>query len=83
MRGYELVIWGTAEAATSGVTARYNAGTARAAVFDVPSSRGERAFSLFVVELPLAAASAPVTVVGEGPGAEEQVPPQARLCRRS
>jgi hypothetical protein len=55
-RGYRHVIWGTAPRETSRVTAGYT----RAAIF-----RSAR-FAVFVVELPLAAASGPVTVTAEG-----------------
>jgi hypothetical protein len=44
---------------------------------------GEPPFSLFVMELPVAAACGPVTVVGEGPDATERIPPQSKLCERA
>ena len=68
VRGYALVIWGTAGASTE-VTARFNGGTARAMVIKVGPQLarrlGESPFSLFVVELPLSAACATVTVAAE------------------
>ena len=80
VRGYAYVIWGTAGAATE-VVARFNGGTARAAVFSVGPGLarrfGESAFRLFVLELPLSAACGPVAVAGE------RIPPQAELCERA
>jgi hypothetical protein len=35
------------------------------------------------MELPLAAACGPVTVVGEGPEATERIPPERKLCERA
>ncbi len=88
VRGYQLVIWGTAPAATSEVLARFDSGRARAVVIKVPSNRapwtfGESPFSLFVVELPLAAACGSVTVTGDGPGAIDRIPPRTGLCERA
>jgi hypothetical protein len=40
-------------------------------------------FGLFVMELPLSAACAPVTVTGEGPDTTERIPPRPRLCERA
>jgi hypothetical protein len=86
VRGYAFVIWGTAGASTD-VTARFAGGTARSAVIDVPAplarSFGEPPFSLFVMELPLAAGCAPVTVAGEGADATERIPVQTKLCEAS
>lgn len=65
VRAYERVVWGTAGPAASEVTACFRGGRARAAVLPVPRRLarrfGERAFGLFVVEVPLWAAG-PVTV---------------------
>ena len=88
VRGYEFVIWGTAQAATSDVVARFNSGTARAAVFNVPSNRapwtfGEPPFVLFVFELPLSAACGSVTVHGDRSEATERIPPRRKLCGRA
>ena len=86
VRGYAYVVWGTARASTSEVVARFEAGTARAAVFTVAPelarTLGEPPFGLFVLELPLAAACAPVTVLARDEAAE-RIPRRARLCRRS
>ena len=55
VRGYALVIWGTAGASTE-VVARFAGGTARAAIIKVSRelarTLGEPPFSLFVMELP-------------------------------
>jgi len=94
VRGYELVIWGTAPASTKDVEARFRDGVGRAALFKVgePLARdfGERSFSLFVVELPLGAACAPITVKRRGPGTDQRIRPRARggpgfrtLCDRA
>lgn len=88
VRGYEYVVWGTAAAGTSDVVAHSNAGRARASVFQVPSDRapwsfGESPFSLFVVELPLAAACGSVTVARDGRDATERIPPKTTLCLRA
>ena len=86
VRGYLFVIWGTTGASTD-VVARFTGGMARAAVFKVapPLARnfGELPFGLFVMELPLAAACAPVTVAGERPDATERIPPRTKLCERA
>ena len=75
VRGYALVIWGTAGASAE-VTARFSGGTARALVIKVGPKLarplGESPFSLFVVELPLSAACATVTVAANG--ATERIP---------
>jgi hypothetical protein len=85
-RGYEYVIWGTAGGSAE-VVASSAGGTAQAAVFSVgpglARDLGEPPFSLFVMELPLAAACGPVTVVGEGQDATEGIAPQSRLCERA
>jgi hypothetical protein len=82
VRGYELVIWGTAAAGTTAVSARFRGGIARAAVLGVRPKLarrlGERPFSLFVLELPLAAACDAITVRDDG--ATERIPPRRRLC---
>lgn len=86
VRGYAFVIWGTTGASTD-VVARFAGGTARAAVFKVPpglaQNFGESPFGLFVMELPLSAACAPVTVTGDGPDATERIPPRHKLCERA
>ena len=86
VRGYEYVIWGTA-GASADVVASFTDGTAQAAVFRVgpglARDLSEPPFSLFVMELPLAAACGPVTVVANGPDATERIPPHTRLCERA
>lgn len=86
VRGYAYVIWGTAGASTD-VVARFTGGTAQAAVFRVgpklARNFGESPFGLFVIELPLSAACATVTVAGKGPDATERIPPQPKLCERA
>lgn len=80
------MIWGTAGASTD-VVARFTGGTAQAAVFRVgpklARNVGESPFGLFVIELPLSAACATVTVAGKGPDATERIPPQPKLCERA
>jgi hypothetical protein len=80
------VVWGTAGASTD-VVARIADGTAQAAVMrvgrDLARKFGESPFSLFVVELPVSAACAAVTVAGEGPDATERIPPRTKLCDRA
>lgn len=88
VRGYRFVIWGTAPPGMTEVVARFNAGVAHAAVFKVPSNRapwtfGERPFALFVVEVPLAAACDPVTLVGAGATAAARVARRPAICARS
>ena len=56
VRGYELVVWGTAPASTRRVVAYHPGGRATAAVFRV------RRGSVFVVELPVGAAGQPIDV---------------------
>ena len=84
VRGYALVIWGTAGPSTA-VTARFNGGTARALVIKVGPKLarrlGESPFSLFVVELPLSAACATVMVAANG--ATERIPARPRECARA
>ena len=81
--GYAYVIWGTA-GASHHVLARFSGGTARAAIIRVPARLahilGEPPFRLFVLELPLTAACAAVTMRG---AATERLPPQPRLCNRA
>ena len=62
-RGYGCVIWGTAPPGTREVVARFDGGSARAAIIRVPARRsfGETPFVLFVVELPLGAGPATMT----------------------
>jgi hypothetical protein len=85
VRGYAYVIWGAAGTSTD-VVVRFAGGAAQAPVFRVGAklarSIGESPFGLFVVELPLSAACAFVTVAGNGPDATERIPPQPRLCDR-
>ena len=72
---------------TGSVTARFAGGTARAAVIEVPArlarSLGESPFSLFVMELPLSAACAPVTVAANGSDATRRIPARTKLCERA
>jgi hypothetical protein len=86
VRGYAFVVWGTAEASTTDVVARFRQGRARAVVLNVRSKLarrfGEPPFSLFVVELPLEAACATVTVGSSATGATEQIRPRRRVCER-
>jgi hypothetical protein len=86
VRGYAYVIWGTAGASTD-VVARFTGGTAQAAVFRVgpklARNFGESPFGLFVIELPLSAACAAVTVAGKGPDATERIAPEPKLCERA
>jgi len=86
VRGYAFVIWGTAGASTD-VIARFAGGTARAAVIKVPPelarNLGESPFSLFVTELPLSAACAPVTVAADGSDAIHRIPARTKLCERA
>jgi hypothetical protein len=83
VRGYAYVIWGTA-GGSSHVVARFGGGTAQAAVLrvgpELARSLGESPFSVFVTELPLSAACAPVTVAGDGPGATARIPRRPKLC---
>jgi hypothetical protein len=87
VRGYALVIWGTATPATRHVNARFGRTTAAAAVVTVPAkwSRqfGEPPFSLFIVELPLRAACGRITVRDVRSEATEHIRRQPRLCERS
>lgn len=87
VRGYALVIWGTAPPATAAVKARFGRSAAAAAVFTVPTkwSRrfGEPPFSLFIVELPLRSACAPITVRAARSEASERISRRAKLCERS
>jgi hypothetical protein len=85
---YEYVIWGTAPRRTEEIFARFASGTARAAIFRVPSTRapwtfGTTPFALFVVELPLAAACGTVAIDGDGLAAPERIHPQRKLCARA
>ena len=77
MRGYALVVWGTAGESTE-VVARFTGGTARATIIEVgpeqARSLGESPFRLFVMELPLSAACAAVTVAADGSDATERIP---------
>ena len=77
VRGYALVVWGTAGESTE-VVARFSAGTARAAIIEVGPERarnlGVSPFRLFVMELPLSAACGAVTVAANGADATERIP---------
>ena len=60
VRDYEFVIWRTAKPATRGVVATFEGGRASGAVFNVDQALASRVgasrpFSVFVVELPIAA----------------------------
>ena len=85
VRGYQLVIWGTAGAATE-VVAGFAGGRARATIIEVgpPLARelGEPPFRLFVMELPRSAACAAVTVAANPSDATERIPARPRLCAR-
>lgn len=85
-RGYAYVIWGTAGASTK-VVAGFTGGTVQAAVLTVGPELarefGEPPFSLYVMELPLSAACAAVTVAGDGSDASERIPRQRKLCKRA
>lgn len=87
VRGYALVIWGTAPPATTTVNARFGRTAAPAAVFTVPARRSrrfrERPFSLFIVELPLRAACAPITVRVVRSEATERIRRRPQPCERS
>jgi hypothetical protein len=84
--GYAYVIWGTAGGSTE-VVANFPGGAAQAAVLRVgpglAGELGESQFSLFVMELPLSAACAPVTVAGKRPDDSELLAPQNKLCERA
>jgi hypothetical protein len=72
VRGYTLVVLGTANASTPEVVALHDGDEIRAAVFTVGHGLTEavgakRPFSVFVVELPLEAACQPIHVRGHGP----------------
>jgi hypothetical protein len=81
VNGYALVIWGTAGEST-GVVARFSEGTARATIIQVGPEHarnlGVSPFRLFVMELPLSAACAAVTVAANGAGATERIPAKTR-----
>ena len=68
------------------VNARVARKAATAAVFTVPAERarrfGERPFSLFIVELPLRAACAPITVRVVRSEATERIRRRPKLCER-
>jgi hypothetical protein len=87
VRGYAFVIWGTAAASTSEVVAHFNEGSVRAAVLPVraPLARrfGEAPFNLFVVEIPLAAASARVVLRADGPRGTERLVHEGAVSRRA
>jgi hypothetical protein len=81
VRGYALVIWGTAGDSTE-VVARFTGGAARATIIAVgpvqARSLGESPFRLFVMELPLSAACAAVTVAANRADAIERIPAKTR-----
>lgn len=88
VRGYRLVIWGTAAASTRRVTALYKGGETEAAVFTVrrPLARATgaaRPFSVFVVELHREAACGHVILhaAGASSSGTSRVGPWRRLCR--
>jgi hypothetical protein len=85
VRGYALVIWGTAGVSTE-VVARFTGGTARARIIKVgpelARNLGEPPFRLFVMELPLSAACAGITVAANGSDVTERIPVRTRLCAR-
>jgi hypothetical protein len=80
--GYSYVVWGTGLAES--VVAKFDdGGVAHAARIVVPAEAardyGVERFGLFVVELPLSAACAPVTI--EADGVTASVEPEAAACR--
>jgi len=81
LEGYGYVIWGTLGDA-SDVTIRYDRGTAKAAVLDVPAELarrfGQEPFALFVAELPLSAGCAALTV--EDGKSSAKVKPNPAAC---
>ena len=81
VEGYQLVLWGAAPGGEN-VEARYGSSETEAAVFPVPRevriAPGE--MSLFVVELPQAAACEEVVVMDDA-GNEDRVPPNTRICQ--
>jgi hypothetical protein len=83
VRGYALVMWGTAEASTSRVEARSAGVAARAAVFTLGATDlrrfGEAPFSLFVLEVPRRAACRPVTLERDRSDSI-RLPPRPDLC---
>ena len=71
VRGYQLVIWGTADPATRRVVARYAGEETQAAVFTLDralarSVGATKAFTVFVVELHREAACQRVRIQGDG-----------------
>lgn len=87
VRGYQLVLWGTAPPPTSGVSARYERGTTKAAVFPVGASLARevgasRPFSIFVVELYPQAACGRVLIRAEGAFGSRvtRTGPRPRIC---
>jgi hypothetical protein len=87
VRRYALVVWGTVPASTRRVVARFGEGLGRAAVFRIGSKVarrfGESPFGIFVLELPLRAACAPLSVRGQSLHPVERIPPRPRLCERA
>jgi hypothetical protein len=89
IRRYGLVIWGTTGIGTRQVTAGYGDEQAEGAVLPVErpilnSVAGERQFSVFIVELPMAASCGQVTVRASGAFGEATalVEPRLNLCER-
>ena len=86
VRGYELVVWGYAPHATPAVEAHFGYSTTAAAVFPVRTEwaqrYGRRPFSLFIVELPLRAACAQITIRATRSKAIRRVGRHPRLCKR-
>jgi hypothetical protein len=86
VRGYALVIWGTAPPGTTAVNASFGRKAAAAAVFTVAAEQaqrfGARRFSLFIVELPLRAACGPITVRVVQSGVIERIRRRPKLCER-
>jgi hypothetical protein len=87
VRGYALVIWGTAPPGTPAVDARFSHTTGAAGVFTVAAKWarqfGEPPFTLFIVELPLRAACGPITVRDVRSGATARIGRRPKLCERS
>lgn len=72
VRDYEFVIWGTAKPATRGVVATFEGGRASGAVFNVGQALAirvgaSRPFSVFIVELPIAARCASAKLRARSP----------------
>jgi hypothetical protein len=87
VRGYAVVIWGTAPPGTTAVDGRFRRTTVASAVFTVRAKWarqfGEPPFSLFIVEMPLRAACGPIIVRDVRSEATERIRRRPKLCERS